>query len=409
MTGSAGRARWLVCQLGAREHYAVARALQRRGELDGLVTDAWAPPGSPWTLPPGLSGRRLRERYSRELSVARVDDFTGALIAHELLWKLQRLAGWSLPIARNRWYQKRAATIVANAGQHGVHRRIVFAHSYAALEILRVAKRLGYMTVLGQIDPGEGHVDVLRDAAARWPEYGPPLAEPPAGYFAEWRAECDLADRIIVNSEWSMTRLERAGIDRAKIANIPLPFEAESDAAFTRRYPQAFTDARPLRVLFVGSVAVFKGVPSLLESLDRLTDVPIELSVVGSEAAMIPERFRRDPRIRWVGAVSRSVVMDYYRDSDVLVFPSHSDGFGMAQVEAQGWRLPIVASRSSGRVVEDGVNGLLLGEVSADAIAAALRSLLEPALLTRLSAGRPATLTTLDAFGEALSGLAHRG
>jgi glycosyltransferase involved in cell wall biosynthesis len=79
----------------------------------------------------------------------------------------------------------------------------------------------------------------------------------------------------------------------------------------------------------------------------------------------------------------------------------------MAQVEALEWRLPIIASRSSGRVVRDGVNGLLLPEVSATAIAAAIRQVLDPAVLARLSQPGEPTGATLDEFGEALSAAAH--
>ena len=38
--------KWLCCQLGAREHYAIPRALFRIGMLGCLVTDAWVPPSS---------------------------------------------------------------------------------------------------------------------------------------------------------------------------------------------------------------------------------------------------------------------------------------------------------------------------------------------------------------------------
>ncbi|MGH9883066.1 MAG: glycosyltransferase family 4 protein, partial [Pyrinomonadaceae bacterium] len=38
---------WLCSQLGAREHYAIPRALFRQGLLDHLLTDAWVPPSSP--------------------------------------------------------------------------------------------------------------------------------------------------------------------------------------------------------------------------------------------------------------------------------------------------------------------------------------------------------------------------
>lgn len=400
---------WICCQLGAREHYAAPRALHRRGQLAALVTDAWAGPGSPWSLLPGTTGRRLSERYSVELASAHIADFTPSLIAHEANWRVTGLQGWPLAIARNRWFQSRAArhlsTIAVSAGT------TVLAHSYSALEIFRAAKSRGLTTVLAQIDPGEAHFRILRDVAGRWPEFGPPLPEPPREYFNAWREECRLADCIIVNSEWSRDLLTGGrGSDAAKIRVIPLPFEVKAgDAAFARCYPEAFNSERPLRVLFLGSVATFKGVPALLESLDQLNDLAIELRMVGPMATTIPDRFQADQRVKWIGAVSRSAAMDYCRDSDVLVFPSHSDGFGMAQVEAQGWRLPIIASQSCGRVVEHNVNGLLLPEVSGEAIAAALRRLFEPGLLARLAASNRRDRTTLDDFGSALSELTSNG
>jgi glycosyltransferase involved in cell wall biosynthesis len=351
-----------------------------------------------------MTGRRLSERYSAELASADVHDFTSSLIAHEANWRVSGLQGWPLAIARNQWFQSRAARAVsainAPAGT------AVLAHSYAALEIFRVAKAKRLTTVLAQIDPGEAHFRILRDVAECWPEFGPALSEPSPDYFSAWREECRLADRIIVNSEWSRNLLTQVLGDDTKINVIPLSYEVEAgDAAFERRYPAAFTPERPLRVLFIGSVATFKGVPELLESLDRLKGSAIELRIVGPMAATIPQRFLDDQRVKWIGSVSRSSVMDYCRDSDVLVFPSHSDGFGMAQVEAQAWRLPIIASRSCGRVVEDGINGLLLPEVSGDAIAAALRRMFDPEFIARLAVPARQARMTLDKFGAVLSGL----
>jgi glycosyltransferase involved in cell wall biosynthesis len=395
--------RWICCQLGAREHFAVARAMHRRATLETLITDAWATPGSPWSQLPGETGRRLSERHSADLATASVEALTASLVAHEALWRLRGLSGWPLVMARNQWFQQRAAAIVAPMASGRRGPIAVFAHSYAALAILREARKRGVRTILGQIDPGEAHLKVVREVAARWPEFGPPLDAPPPRYFEEWREECRLADRIIVNSEWSRELLERAGIEAAKIAIVPLPYQADASApAFARSYPAAFNAQRPLRVLFVGSVAAFKGVPALLESLELLADAAIELRIVGPMAASIPPRYLADPRIKWIGSVSRSEVMEYCRDSDVLVFPSHSDGFGMAQVEAQEWRLPIIASRSSGRVVRDGENGLLLPEVSAPAIAAAIRQVLDPAVLTKLAQPAGRIGATLDEFGDAL-------
>ena len=124
-------------------------------------------------------------------------------------------------------------------------------------------------------------------------------------------------------------------------------------------------------------------------------------------AMTVPAEFLDHPAVEWVGAVSRSEVMRHYRDCDVLVFPSHSDGFGMSQVEAQVRGLPVVASRHCGHVVDDGVTGVVIPAVTAQEIAAALRRFAErPEMLQRLSGNAlAASRFGLDAMGAALTSL----
>lgn len=346
-----------------------------------MITDAWVAPGAAWSHLPGEWSRRLAERFHPDLGDADVQAFTPSLVTHEALWRVEP-AGWTQLMRRNEWFGRRAARALDGVNAPGGSPVMVCAHSYSARDVFIAAKARQWMTVLAQIDPGEEHCRIVHEAASERPEYGPPPSEPPAAYFESWREECRLADWILVNSEWSKSSLERAGVPAAKLRVAPLAYEPETATTFSREYPSAFTPGRPLRVLFVGHVSVAKGAAALLESLAALDNVPVAMTFVGAELMHVPTRFREHARVRWVGAVSRSAVMQHYRDNDVLVFPSLSDGFGMAQVEAQAWSLPIVASTSCGRVVAHDVNGLLLDEVSPRAIAGALRQLVSnPRLL----------------------------
>jgi glycosyltransferase involved in cell wall biosynthesis len=79
--------------------------------------------------------------------------------------------------------------------------------------------------------------------------------------------------------------------------------------------------------------------------------------------------------VRFLGPVDKATAQRLYRDSDVFLFPTLSDGFGLTQLEALGAGLPVIASRNCGRVVEDRVSGLVLPEVTPKAIADAIMEL----------------------------------
>lgn len=401
--------RWICCQLGAREHYAVPRAVHRHHGLRMMVTDAWVRPGAIIRRLPGAAASRLAERFHGDLDAAEVKDFTGELLQRELSWRLQRRSGWELLTARNEWFQQRVAAALGAFAPGPSERTVLFAHSYSARLAFQAARQRGWRTVLGQIDPGPEHFTVVRRVTDQSPQYGAAPNAPPAGYFEHWHEECSLADRIIVNSEWARESVVKAGVDRGKIAIVPIAYEPEHQPGelLPHTYPDRFTDERPLRVLFVGSVSVAKGAASLLESLALLEDVPLRLRLVGEAAMTVPSGFLTHPAVEWIGALSRSEVMRHYRDSDVLAFPSHSDGFGMSQVEAQVRGLPVVASRHCGHVVDHGVTGLVIPAVTPHAIAAALRQVAAcPEMLERFSRNAlAAPRFGLDRMGGALLNL----
>jgi glycosyltransferase involved in cell wall biosynthesis len=81
----------------------------------------------------------------------------------------------------------------------------------------------------------------------------------------------------------------------------------------------------------------------------------------------------------------------------VFLFPTLSDGFGLTQLEAQAWKLPVIASRHCGDVVRRGVNGVMLDEVSGQAIADAIREcVMNPPRLLSMSRNARASSFSLD-------------
>ncbi len=189
---------WICCQLGAREHYAVPRALFRQEALRLLITDAWVQPRSVIRA----LGSGLRERFHPELASASTKAWNSGLIAFEAAARIRKLSEWQRVIARNRWFQRRACAYLARKAETPKSETlktelIIFAYSYAARDIFRFAKQRGWKTALGQIDPGPVEEKIVADEAARVPELAGDWRPAPPEYWDNWQEECSLADHII--------------------------------------------------------------------------------------------------------------------------------------------------------------------------------------------------------------------
>ena len=381
---------WFCCQIGAREHYAIARGLAQDGSLRALLTDAWVPPG-------GLFGRlnpKLRERFHPALAGATVKSWTPGLLALELSARVRKLNGWGRIQVRNHWFQQQAVTALKRllpeppVGSGNCPPPVVFAYSYAARDVFKFARARGWQAILGQIDPAIREEQLVGQLHQQSPDLAGDWAPAPAGYWDAWREECALADRILVNSDWSRQALVAEGIPESKLAVIPLAYEPPPAARdFIRRYPEQFTARRPLRVLFLGQINLRKGMACVLEAIRLLAGQPVEWWFVGAPGMRLPGDFFHRPGVRFFGPQPRSRTAGFYRDADVFLFPTMSDGFGLTQLEAMAWRLPVIASRQCGTVVQPSVNGLQLETVTPENLAQAVAVCLEqPARLARLAA-----------------------
>ena len=368
---------WIVCQLGAREHYAVARSLNQTSRLRALVTDSWSPPTSIVHRLPGKIARALGDRYHPDLANAIVSASTPNLLAFELRARMMRSSVWARIVARNEWFQRCALRSIQQLEKHipRDQQPVLFSYSYTALALFRYAKARGWRTVLGQIDPGFTEQNQVEDLQNRYGErYSSSWTSAPDSYWQNWKEECELADRIMVNSAWSQRALSQVDVDTNKIVTAPLAYSVPPAAeVFSRSYPDAFTSQRPLRVLFLGQIILRKGIAAVIEAVGLLANRPIEIWLVGATELDLEAAISAHPKIKWFGSVPRSQVAHYYQQADVFLFPTHSDGFGLTQLEAQAWQLPIIASQYCGEVVTHQQNGLILSEVSGEAIAAALQ------------------------------------
>jgi glycosyltransferase involved in cell wall biosynthesis len=336
----------LVAQLGARRHYAVPRALEAVGALSRLVTDATGD-AFPWCLlrptPSPVLPAQLRAVVARRVDgvpAERITCLHGVVFHH---WLVNQRAGTPTArwIDRNRYFGKRLADLdLAGA-------TAVYGFNAAGLELLTTARRSGRWCILDQTAaPWRWNTKELAEEAQRWPGWeSVPAEQDLSGILAEREEqEWALADRIICGSRFVAARLLDAGVPSARPRVVPPP--RLSEGAFAPR-PTLPPDRGPVRVLFVGSLQLRKGLPYLVEAMHRLGDAakltvigPSQLSRRGQQAVEAVSTYRGPLPLLEVAAAMRA--------ADVLVLPTISEGSANVCREAMAIGVPVITTDAAG-------------------------------------------------------------
>jgi glycosyltransferase involved in cell wall biosynthesis len=400
---------WVCIQLGARQHYVLPRAFHSLGVLSYLITDLW-------TRPDSTRARlfpRLKGRFHPELPLAKVGHGDLGWLAKELWLRFRyRLADnedWSVICARNAAFDRLAQRRLRECfGGKAVPPR-VFSYAYGCPNTFVKAADKGCRPVLGQIDGGPLEEEIFLAESRRYPELKERYRPAPEEYWKDWERQWQSASRIVVNSTWTEECITGAGVPKEKISIVPLYFQPDRSPPVQREPSPRFDRSRPLKALFLGQFNLRKGAARVLEAARKLKDEPVELQIVGPSMIDIPEDVLALRNFRFVGPVARSSASSYYRDADVFLLPTLSDGFAITQLEAQSYGLPLIVSRRCGSVVNHLENGIVLPEVTGEAIAESLLSLLRnPAQLGAMSAKSKTTFTSLDDYGRSVLAAADK-
>lgn len=126
-------------------------------------------------------------------------------------------------------------------------------------------------------------------------------------------------------------------------------------------------------IMHVSNFRPVKRLQDVIKTFSEVVKVvPAKLLLIGDG----PERERAFQLAREMGVMDRTyflgkqnMIEHYYSISDLLLFPSEYESFGVTALEAMSSRVPVVCTRNSGlsEVVEEGVTGYLrpVGDIKA--------------------------------------------
>jgi len=176
--------------------------------------------------------------------------------------------------------------------------------------------------------------------------------------------------------ENSRAYLEQFGIDAVKVPNFV-------NEAVVATVPK---EIRPhvSRIFFVGRISVKKGATEIFELAKRFPDV--KFAIAGILCPPV-DTWEKPRNIHHMGAIPYDKVLATLDEADLFLFPSHSEGFSMALMEAMARGVPAIAVDTvgaNGDMLADGCGVTVpLGDV--DAMEQAIRDLEDSQVRASLS------------------------
>ena len=359
----------MVAQIGARHHYAIPRMLEKKEHLSAFHTDANAVKGlGKWlTKVPGLrasgSFKNLAQRKMLGVPGSKIKH-TDALLRRRILGALHLGPGYENYIQDDHLFD----AIIAARGFEGAD--TLYAMQKHGTKMLEAAQAAGVRTVVDVfITPMCHHI--VEQERARYPGI---------------EVACDDQARLELEDE--RTRRE---IDHADLLLCPGMNVVEGLANFPNASGKAYAVVpygcgvsfggmknNPVkgRVLFAGTADLRKGIHYLGMAAEQLANEGYDFRVAGN----VSDEVKNHPmmsHLNFLGRVPREEMREEFLKADVFVLPTLAEGCASVVHEAVVAGCPVITTRASGTMVEDGRGGVIVPERDADALAEAIQSIVQ--------------------------------
>jgi glycosyltransferase involved in cell wall biosynthesis len=231
---------------------------------------------------------------------------------------------------------------------------------YASAASLAAVKRVGGIAVLNHVNADfRTENEVFAVEGARRELWSQP-------FITRTQDELELADRILVPSEFVHDDLVARGVTSSKIDVVPYGVDINQFAPGNGRQ---MTDH--LSVLYVGQVGYRKGLHHLSEALKLPAARSSRLTVVGPITKGGRDLLASAEGAVYLGRVDQERLAAVYAAADVFVLPSLAEGMALVVLEAMSAGLPVIVTPETGYggIIRDGVEGFIVPPRDAKAIA----------------------------------------
>jgi len=338
-------------------HLAVAAAeADRRKLLSSFLTGAYPTPmvrkllsfpylrTNAWARRLGARGEQISDKRVRAFFLSDAVNFLGAVVKSQTVSvDAMRLYGWSAI-----HHVERAAA----DGARIYHYRAGFGG--ASVES---ARKRGMVLLCDHSIAHPATIDALVKNMGRMPDREETVNVSP--FWEHVLRDIERADSVLVNSRFVEDTFRQVGQDRAPIHVIYLGV----DDSFLAQVPRRESASEELRILFV------------MDAFERIDKKQWRLEIAGTVSPEVADRARSffsNPRVKYLGLLSRKDLALAMARAEVFVFPSFAEGSARVVFEALACGCYVITTPNSGSIVEDGVHGAIVPPGDSNSLAEAI-------------------------------------
>lgn len=139
-------------------------------------------------------------------------------------------------------------------------------------------------------------------------------------------------------------------------------------------------EKRKLKILYVGSISLAKGIRVLINIIEEIPSIEVEFGIVGvpnkEEDKILIQKLKSFENVKYYGSVPHRQISQIYEQYDLFIFTSIIEGFGMVTLEAMSKGLPCIVNKYCSSVITSGYNGFIVEEYSSKAYVEVLKCIL---------------------------------
>ncbi len=168
--------------------------------------------------------------------------------------------------------------------------------------------------------------------------------------------EISLSSQIIVASRFTADTLKLSPQMLPKLEVVPY-----GSGLSRRNTAPIFNGNRKLEILYVGAITQRKGLAYLFQAIKPLQN-SCNLTLIGMNHAESQILTQNANRHIWHRSLPHEAVLAKMRASDVLIFPSLFEGFGLVITEALSQGLPVITTTNTAGpdIISQGENGWIV-------------------------------------------------